>query len=414
MTKNEQQINVMTLGPLARIIDAYAVTTTDKSGNITYANEHFLKLSSYDADELVGRSHDITRSGVHDSQHWDEISSTVANGKVWHGELCNRSKSGNIYWTDSFIFPLSYIKDATEGYICLSTDITGIKSQNSQLINDNRKKDEIIVRVEDMLLNSERMASLGTISAGIAHEINNPTAFVSSNISTMKRYCETLSAFFGKIETESRFESISDEEKMEIHVIIDDCREVLEETTDGIRRIQRIVSDLKSFSHDKQEGFCPVNIQKCIDISLNLNRNEIKYKIKVNRNFESNTPEIIGSEPKLSQVFINLLINASHAIHDKGEINITTTTRGDKVITTISDTGAGIDPAILDTIFEPFFTTKGVGKGTGLGLSISQDIIKRHKGSIRVSSQPGTGTTFTIELPAYNPDQHHATRHAEA
>ncbi|HQQ62536.1 MAG TPA: ATP-binding protein [Pseudomonadales bacterium] len=396
---NEYQLNKSALGPLARIIDEYAVITTNNSGIITYANEKFIRLSGYAANELVGQPQSMNDSGVHEKKYWDELRSTILGGKVWHGEICNRSKSGDLYWMDTFIFPLSYITDVAEGHICFSSDITAIKKQNSQLMDENKRKDEFIVRVEDMLLHSEKMASLGIISAGVAHEINNPIAFVASNISTMKNYCKTLHDFFYGLNIDMLPEALRGNHLLEVKGIIDDCHDLVDETADGIKRIQRIVGDLKSFSHEQQDRLAPVSIHKCIDLALNLSRNETKYRINIRKNFGNDIPEILGSETKISQVFLNLVVNASHAIEDKGEIEIFTKKTDDLIIVQVSDNGKGIEPTIIKNIFEPFFTTKDVGQGTGLGLSISRDIIKRHGGKISVNSQPGAGTSFVIEFP---------------
>ncbi|MCB1615453.1 MAG: PAS domain-containing protein [Pseudomonadales bacterium] len=405
---NEHKLNKKALGPLGKIIDEYCVTTTDNNGVITFANQKYVQLCGYPADEIIGRNISLLKSNHHDAEFWQNLWAKLSQQKVWHGEICNSKKDGTHYWTDTFIFPLPLLSDHGQGYISLSTDITAIKKQNDKLLNLVKEKDAAINKVESLLLHSEKMASLGTMSSGIAHEINNPIAFVASNIDTFNEYlCQFAATIIQARKTlgEAAFEKLLAEinepavDSDDINFALDDFSSMVEETRDGINRIRKIVSDLKCFSHEKQEGYAPVDLHKCIETSLNLARNEIKYKAEVVRDFDESIPLLEGSETQLSQVFINLLVNAAHAIDDQGQITIRTKKLENEVSIAISDNGSGIKPETLKTIFEPFFTTKPVGQGTGLGLSISHDIIQRHGGTIKVDSEIGRGTTFTINLP---------------
>jgi two-component system NtrC family sensor kinase len=182
----------------------------------------------------------------------------------------------------------------------------------------------------------------------------------------------------------------------------------MEETFDGIDRVQKIITDLKCFSNERPDNFTDVDISKCIDISLNLARHETKGKIKISREHEGCVPALQGSETQLSQVFLNLIVNAAQAMPEGGDISIHTRCDQDQCIVRVKDTGPGISEEIRENIFEPFFTTKAAGEGTGLGLAISQDIIRRHGGEITVQSQPGQGTTFTISLPVGKASRSHA------
>ena len=402
---DEFRINKKALGPLAKIIDEYCVFTTDVQGHITYANEKFLALSEHRLSELIGKHQSITRVRGNDND--EDMQRTLSEDKVWHGELCNRARSGQPYWVDVFVFPLSYLSEEERGYIYFGTDITAIKKLNSQLLSEVRKKEEAISKVENMLLHSEKMASLGVISAGIAHEINTPLAFVSSNV---RRLTENVQALTRAVDTaraiageqalcEALKAQDSNLSEKELTWLLEDTPQLTQETRDGVERIQKIISDLKCFSHEGQEKFAPVDIHHCIESALNLARHETRHGIEVVRQFDDREVQISGSEPQLSQVFVNLVVNAAQAMKGKGKIIIATRANRQHFSIKVTDNGPGIPPEVLDNVFEPFFTTKGVGEGTGLGLAISQDIIKRHQGSISVASKPGVGTAFLIQLP---------------
>ena len=408
---DEYRINKQALGPLARIIDEYCVFTTDIHGQITYANEKFLALSEYQLKDLIGKHQSITRTRNSDEASDDKIQKNLSEEKVWHGELCNRSRSGATYWVDAFVFPLSYLSDVDRGYIYFGTDITAIKQLNNQLLSEVRKKEEAISKVENMLLHSEKMASLGVISAGIAHEINTPLAFVSSNIQRLDENIEPLLLavktsrdMLGAETLAAKLQEINpDLTEKELDYLLADTPSLTRETSDGIERIKKIITDLKCFSHEGKDAFSPTDIHKCIESALNLARHETRHGIEVIRQFDDTTTQVMGSETQLSQVLVNLVINAAQALEGKGRITIATRAVNDHFSIKVTDNGPGIEPEILDNIFEPFFTTKSVGKGSGLGLAISQDIVKRHKGSISVASKPGVGTAFLIQLPLAKP-----------
>jgi two-component system, NtrC family, sensor kinase len=409
-------LNRNALGPLARIIDEYCVITTDSQGVITYCNDRFVSLSGIPQKSLVGKPGDFG-SQVTDIKHsWNATRSQLSTEKVWHGELCLSLKTG-IRWLDCFIFPLDFITDGEKGFIYFGTDITSVKKQNLQLINEVKKRDEAISKMEGMLLNSEKMASLGVISAGIAHEINNPIAYVLANIRQIHNYSSTMRAVMLDLKRRIPEEKMSKilvalEESpvsyAHLMEILDDLPSLMEETFDGIDRVQKIITDLKCFSNDRQDNFTDVDVARCIDVSLNLARHETKHRIRITRSHEGCSPTLKGSETQLSQVFLNLIVNAAQAMRDGGDIRINTNCNDQRCIITVADTGPGISEDIVENIFEPFFTTKSVGEGTGLGLAISQDIVRRHGGDISVQSTPGEGTTFTISLPVDSESRSHA------
>ncbi len=253
----------------------------------------------------------------------------------------------------------------------------------------------------------EKMASVGQLAAGVAHEINNPMGFISSNLNTMGKYMQKLCTFETAIielvmnrgDREAVAQLNDLRAKMKIDFVLNDLHTLLAESREGAERVCCIVQDLKSFSHDDEILCKPFCINDCLDSTLNMLRNEIKYVADVELDYDPELPVLNCYPQKLNQVFMNLLINAAHAIEGHGTIRVRTFQEGGEIVACISDTGKGIAPENLTRIFEPFFTTKEVGKGTGLGLSISYDIIKKHGGALTVESKVGTGTTFTVRLP---------------
>jgi signal transduction histidine kinase len=249
------------------------------------------------------------------------------------------------------------------------------------------------------------MASIGQLAAGVAHEINNPVGFVKSNLGTLQRYIADLGTVlkaYAEIEHElgeASQASVSQLKKdIDLDYLQQDLDILLTETNDGVQRVQDIVRDLKNFSHVSSTEFVLANLEMGLDSTLNVVWNELKYKAKVVKEYAA-IPEIMCAPSQLNQVFMNLLVNASHAIEERGQISIRTTSSEAEVRVEIEDSGRGIPPENLSRIFEPFFTTKPVGKGTGLGLSLSYGIVKKHQGRIEVSSEVGKGTRFTVILP---------------
>jgi signal transduction histidine kinase len=185
---------------------------------------------------------------------------------------------------------------------------------------------------------------------------------------------------------------------IELDYLMEDIPELIKDCKDGTARVGKIVGDLKSFAHPGNDRPGLIDINKCLESTLNVVNNELKYKAEVIRDF-GEIPLVEGYPQKLNQVFLNILVNAGQAIENKGEIRIRTGKEGRNAVISISDTGCGIENEHLSKIFDPFFTTKEIGKGTGLGMNIAYNIIEEHKGKLAVESSPGKGTTFTITLP---------------
>lgn len=296
--------------------------------------------------------------------------------------------------------------DIAESYKQIIVDL---KSTNEDLSKANLKlKDQ-----QTQLVHSEKMASLGMMAAGVAHEINNPLAFVVSNTEVLNTYVDAMRTLLigydqllqllthGKAgEAKSELAKINEIKKKEdVTFILEDTRKLLAESKFGLERIRAIVNGLKRFSRVNDSGIKTVQVNEELGNTLMLLQNELKYKCKIETDFKAQKPvECMPGE--MSQVFVNLIINAAQAIkRSDGLIKILTVDGNETIKISIEDNGEGISPENLTKIFSPFFTTKPVGEGTGLGLAITQGIIQKHNGTISCDSTVGKGTTFMIELP---------------
>ncbi|THB71915.1 MAG: GAF domain-containing protein [Gammaproteobacteria bacterium] len=269
-------------------------------------------------------------------------------------------------------------------------------------------------QTQQQLVQQEKLASIGQLAAGVAHEINNPIGFVLSNVTSLSEYAETFIQLIKEYEilvenlscgnrekAREAMETIRDIKKTEdVAFMLDDIEELVKDSLDGMERVRSIVAGLKSFARvDDQSELKEADINECIKSTLKVVWNELKYKCEVKTNY-GDLPIVECFPGSLNQVFMNLLVNASHAIEKKGVIEVETgCIDEDYIFIRITDDGSGIDPENISKLFNPFFTTKEVGKGTGLGLSISYGIIQKHNGELLVDSELGVGTTFTISIP---------------
>jgi two-component system, NtrC family, sensor kinase len=268
--------------------------------------------------------------------------------------------------------------------------------------------------LEGQLVQSEKLASIGQLAAGVAHEINNPIGYIFSNFGTLEDYLgklfEMLAAYeaaegnVGPPEAAARLRRLREE--VELEFLKEDIPVLMRESRQGIVRVRQIVQDLKDFSRvDSSQDFQPADLHHGIDSTLNVVANEVKYKADVVKEYGV-LPDVVCLPSQINQVVMNLVVNAAQAMGEtRGRIVIRTGVAADHetVWLEVADTGSGIPPDTLKRIFEPFFTTKPVGKGTGLGLSLSYGIVQKHHGRIDVDSVPGQGTTFRVTLPVHQP-----------
>ncbi|SDJ31178.1 two-component system, NtrC family, sensor kinase [Paraburkholderia steynii] len=255
------------------------------------------------------------------------------------------------------------------------------------------------------LLQSEKLASIGQLAAGVAHEINNPIGFVNSNLGTLKTWMNSLLEFVALMEstlasldpgTRARVDKARRD--ADIDYLREDIGALIDESIEGTTRVRRIVQDLRDFSRAGSEEWGLVDLHAGLEATLNVVRNEMKYKADIVKDY-GDLPLVECMPSQINQVLMNLLVNATQAIPERGTIAIRTRRDGDGVAVVIADTGTGMSADVLAKIFAPFFTTKPVGQGTGLGLSVSYGIVEKHRGKISVESTPGEGACFIVWLP---------------
>jgi len=364
-------------------------------------------------DDLIGRHPSQfsppTQPGGQDSASLssEHIATAFKNGNHWFEWMHCR--------LDGAEFPASVLLTSMEldGRRVLQAtvrDITtrkkaeeGLRKSNEELAAINRQLEE----AQSQLLQSEKMASIGQLAAGVAHEINNPIGYVYSNLGTLEKYMQDAIAmlemyeYVEKLMTDdvARTRLKAAREKLDIGFLKEDLAALMSESRDGITRVKKIVQNLKDFSHiDTTDEWHFADLHHGMESTLNIVHNEIKYKANIVREY-GDLPEIECMSSQLNQVFMNLLVNAAHAIEERGTITLRSGRQEEEVWVEIADTGKGIAPEHLKKIFDPFFTTKPIGKGTGLGLSLSYGIVQKHHGRIEVQSEPGKGTTFRVWLP---------------
>ena len=322
---------------------------------------------------------------------------------------------GSIRWVIDETIIVRADDGSVEFYDGVLSDITERKLAEqslSQSLGEQRMLNKKLEEAHNQLLQSEKMASIGQLAAGVAHELNNPIGFVNSNLGTLDGYLHDLLFIldaYDKAMSDGDFAADSEGAKSRIEHICkerdfdfvrDDIFQLIAESREGIDRVRRIVLDLKTFSRAGVQESDYADLNQGLESTLNIVWNELKYKCKVIKEL-GELPPVYCQASQINQVFLNLLVNAGQAIEENGEITLRTrlADEGRLVVVEVSDTGKGIATENLSRIFDPFFTTKPVGKGTGLGLSLSYSIVQAHHGRIEVDSKLGQGTTFRVILP---------------
>ena len=292
------------------------------------------------------------------------------------------------------------VRERTAQLETLNADLQGEKERLAKLVRE-------LEAAQAQLMQSERMASIGQLAAGVAHEINNPVGFVNSNLGSLKLYVDKLLHLLTVYEQAEQalppavVQTVqATKAEVDLAFMRTDLTELVDESLDGLQRVTRIVQDLKNFSHPDESERQLADIEQGLESTLRVVWNELKYKTTVTKAF-AGLPQLVCHPFQLNQVFMNLLVNAGQSIETQGTITLRTGYDDAWLWVEIEDTGKGIKPENLARIFDPFFTTKPVGKGTGLGLSMAYGIVKKHGGRIDVRSQVGQGTCFKVWLPRY-------------
>ena len=293
----------------------------------------------------------------------------------------------------------------------VSERTSALERANKQLEKDKAEQSRLYEKLRStqaQLVQTEKLASLGQLAAGVAHEINNPLSFINSNVVCLKDYAESLVEMIDKFEqavtdVDLKAELRRQKEHYQFDFINEELPDLINDSIEGVRRVRKIVENLREFSHSGNTEWQSANLNDCIASTLTIAFNEIKYKAEIKQDL-AELPNIYCIPSQLNQIILNLLVNAAQAIEERGEIALRTYAENDGVVLEVSDTGKGIPAAVKSKIFDPFFTTKDIGEGTGLGLSISYGIVQAHNGTIEVESTEGEGTRFKIWLPLKQDD----------
>ena len=394
-----------------------AIISFDKSNRIVAWNRAAQLYFGYTADEAIGEFFSLLIPTRYRKDHGEEVKRFGTTGLA---EKVNTALEWLVLKKSGEEFPVELTLarwSTSEGTFvtAIIRDITRRKRAQDALQQSKQDLEKInreLKANQAHLVHTEKMAGLGQLAAGVAHEINNPVGYVKSNLSTMTDYVKIFKTVFDEYELLAK-QLRSDESflyqkglskieelcsKEDLPYILDDVDKLLSESMEGTERVKEIVQSLKSFARLDEAVVKEADINEGLETTLKVVGNELKYKCRVHKKY-GRIPLVRCYPGQLNQVFMNLLINAAQAIENSGEITIETEATTDHVVIRIMDTGKGIAPENIPKIFEPFYTTKEVGSGTGLGLSISDAIIRKHNGTIDLESELDKGTTFTIRLP---------------
>ncbi len=385
---------------------AEAIMVTDTDGTIQYVNPAFERITGYTRAEVIGTNPSILKSGQHPPEFYRDLWAALSRGEQWQGRLINCRKDGTIYQEDATISPVRNSDGVIVNYVAVKRDVTQE------------------IQMETQLRQAQKLEAVGSLAAGIAHEINTPIQFVGDNIRFMSdsfndlvTLLDTTAELRETLRNRPEFEHCllqldTAYEKADITYLRDEIPRAITQTMDGVKRVASIVRAMKDFSHPDKGEKTPEDINRALVSTLTVARNELKYVADVKTELQENLPTVWCYISDLNQVFLNLLVNAAHAIADrigkesveKGTITARTRAEDGYVIVEISDTGNGIPPELRDRIFEPFFTTKPVGKGTGQGLAISRSVVvEKHGGALTFDTDVGVGSTFRVTLPIGEP-----------
>jgi PAS domain S-box-containing protein len=350
------------------------IIMTDKDGIIEYTNKQFYDVTGFTNEDALGQNLNMLSSGKKSSEYYAELWQTLLKGEIWEGELHNKRKNGEFYWAKTNIYPI-IDGDEITGFVGIQTDTTTEKELLSLNLN-----------LKNKLFEQDKVASLGLLSSGIMHEINNPLSYIQGNVKYI-------------IEQFDDIQNMNEEDW-------DDIKDAILDVDKGVTQIKDIAEGLKKYIFKGEiEEKEDVNLVEEINTVLMLAKNEYKYHATVNFKYlEDHSYRVIGYASKLKQVFMNLIINAAHAIAsmDKdglGNIVIELIASEQDILITLTDDGCGMNLGTIEKIYEPLFTTKEEGVGSGLGLSVSRQIIEEeHGGVIVCESSVGNGTTFKIKL----------------
>jgi two-component system NtrC family sensor kinase len=435
------------------------VSNTDEFGSITYVNDQFCEQFKYSREELIGKTHRLVNSGYHSADFFKQLWSTIRQGKVWRGEMKNQAKDGTLFWLDTTIVPCLNTSGQPHQYVAIRKDITkrkhaeeAVQLSESQLRSKNQELAKAlrdVHKTQSMMVQNEKMVSLGQLVAGVAHEINNPVSFIYGNVMHADDYFKDLLKMLQLYQQEYPQPTLAIQQEIndiDLNFLLRDLPKLLNSMKMGAERIRQIVLSLKNFSRLDEAEQKQVDIHEGIESTLLILQHRLKEtagrpKIVLLKEF-GNLPRVQCYAGQLNQVFMNIIGNAIDALEEAMEtghwadgqlapipycpsptLRICTDVKYEQdslihadsavsdasmrhpshIVIRIADNGPGIPIDVHKRLFDPFFTTKEPGKGTGLGLSISyQIVVEKHGGLLKCDSAPGQGTEFAIEIPVGN------------
>ena len=388
------------------------VLITDRKGRIVFANLSLAERHGRVREELIGESVEhVMRTDNHSPSQRQELREAMRANRPIRVVVQGVHSSGRPLWLSLNITPILSSDGRAGHFVGIATDIT-------QSVEDTRIKKELQDRVESREQERDRLAlelrmaqkleAVGRLAAGVAHEINTPMQYISDNVTFLSESVNDLADVISAYRADrERGDQVAAE--VEAEYLLTELPKAMQRARDGLKRVTNIVRAMKEFSHPNSDAHTSADINKAIETTLEVARSEYKHLAVIEMNLAP-VPLVPCNVGELNQVFLNLLVNAAHAIEaagkdvSSGRIRIATSHVGAELHISLEDNGCGIEPHNLDKIFDPFFTTKEVGKGTGQGLAISRSIVvDRHGGAFDVHSIVGTGTRFTIRLPVTPP-----------
>jgi PAS domain S-box-containing protein len=388
---------------------------------IVYCNKVVADEHGFRREELIGKGISTLAPWANrETAHGSEIDAALRTGQTFHHESEVARRDGGTFWLGLSIRPIFDDAGRLTHSVSIGADITAkrdgiLKKQELQnkLVEEMQERARVVIELQL----AQKLESVGRLAAGIAHEINTPIQYVGDGVyflrSAYEDFNHLLDGWRNAVDalgdhpahSALRLEVSELTAKYDLEFLRAEIPRAFDRTADGVERVTNIVKAMKEFAHPDTNEQSPADLNHAIDTTLLVASNEYKYSAKVHTEF-AELPEVVCNVGELNQVFLNLIVNAAHAIHDagkdtdSGEIKISTEVAGDSVVIRFSDNGCGVPPENLPKLYDPFFTTKEVGRGTGQGLAISHSIIvDKHGGTIGVISKVGTGTEFTLRLP---------------
>ncbi|MCD4751298.1 MAG: PAS domain S-box protein [Thermoanaerobaculales bacterium] len=396
------------------VLLAAAVRSTDEGVLITdtgmqigepmilFANDSFKNMSGFPDRKLVGQPLRLLRTTCLREKEFSLLEHSYSDSRSTTMETIRWREDGSKVYCEWHISPVREADGKVTHYISILMDVTRLREQEEA---QRRSKEELmvahqrLVENQQQLIHSEKMAFLGQLAAGVAHEINNPVGYVMSNLETLADDIREI-----QINAAGRSSAAEDPTSPQLTPFFAETQEILHESINGLERVKDIVQRLKNFARPAEAEIRKADINHEIEVALKIVNNELHDKCTVRKEL-GDLPTIECRPGQLNQVFANLFANAAQAIARHGAITITTEFTGSEILVKVTDDGVGIEQENISRVFAPFFTTKPTGKGTGLGLSVSYGIIQKHNGTIEVESTVGKGSTFTVHLPVPAKDQ---------